>query len=71
MGIVERFEGKLLLIRFTEAPNYLKPNGWLMLEHSYDQAQPVAALLKGHGFSQIDHAQDHADILRVTFGAIA
>ena len=54
-----------------EAPNYLKPNGWLMLEHSYDQAQPVAALLKGHGFSQIDHAQDHADILRVTFGAIA
>ena len=53
------------------APNYLKPNGWLMLEHGYDQAHSVAALLKGHGFSQIDHAQDIAGILRVTFGSIA
>ena len=53
------------------APNYLKPNGWLMLEHGYDQAHSVAALLKGHGFSQIDHAQDLAGILRVTFGSIA
>ena len=53
------------------APNYLKPNGWLMLEHGYDQAHSVAALLKEHGFSQIDHAQDLAGILRVTFGSIA
>ena len=51
--------------------NYLKPNGWLMLEHGYDQAHSVAALLKGHGFSQIDHAQDLAGTLRVTFGSIA
>ncbi len=54
-----------------QAPNYLKPNGWLMLEHGYDQAHSVAALLKEHGFSQIDHAQDLAGILRVTFGSIA
>ena len=54
-----------------QAPNYLKPNGWLMLEHGYDQAHLVAALLKGHGFSQIDHAQDLAGTLRVTFGSIA
>ena len=54
-----------------EAPNYLKANGWLMLEHGYDQAYSVAALLKGHGFSQIDHAQDLAGTLRVTFGSIA
>ena len=54
-----------------DAPNYLKPNGWLMLEHGYDQAQSVVALLKGHGFSQIDHAQDLAGTLRVTFGSIA
>ena len=54
-----------------DAPNYLKPNGWLMLEHGYDQAQSVATLLKGNGFSQIDHAQDLAGTLRVTFGSIA
>ena len=54
-----------------DTPKYLKPNGWLMLEHGYDQAHSVAALLKGHGFSQIDHAQDLAGTLRVTFGSIA
>ena len=54
-----------------DAPNYLKPNGWLMLEHGYDQAQSVASLLKEHGFSQIDHTQDLAGTLRVTFGSIA
>ena len=54
-----------------DTPKYLKPNGWLMLEHGFDQAHSVAALLKEHGFSQIDHAQDLAGILRVTFGSIA
>ena len=51
-----------------EAPNYLNPNGWLMLEHGYDQAEKVAALLKQHGFSQISHAPDLGGIQRVTFG---
>ena len=54
-----------------EAPNYLKANGWLMLEHGFDQAQSVAELLKGYSFNQIDHAQDLAGTLRVTFGSIA
>ncbi len=53
-----------------DAPDYLKSNGWLMLEHGYDQAEAVAALLKARGFSQIAHAKDIAGTLRVTFGAI-
>jgi release factor glutamine methyltransferase len=53
-----------------DAPYYLKPNGWLMLEHGYDQAEAVAALLSKRGFSKIDHAKDIAGSLRVTFGAI-
>jgi release factor glutamine methyltransferase len=53
-----------------DAPDYLNPNGWLMLEHGYDQAEAVAALLKARGFSQIAHAKDIAGTLRVTFGAI-
>ena len=53
-----------------EAPNYLNPNGWLMLEHGYDQAEKVAALLKLRGFSQVSHAQDLSGTLRVTLGTM-
>jgi release factor glutamine methyltransferase len=53
-----------------DAPDYLNPNGWLMLEHGYDQAHAVAALLNARGFSKVAHAKDIAGTLRVTFGAI-
>ena len=53
-----------------DAPDYLKTNGWLMLEHGFDQAESVATLLKTRGFNQIAHAKDIAGTLRVTFGAI-
>jgi len=53
-----------------DAPDYLKKNGWLMLEHGFDQAEAVAALLSARGFNQIDHAKDIAGTLRVTFGVI-
>ena len=51
-----------------DAPNYLNQNGWLMLEHGYDQANAVVELLTERGFSQIEHAKDIAGIRRVTFG---
>ena len=50
------------------APSYLNPNGWLMLEHGYDQAEKVAELLRLHGFEQISHAPDLSGTLRVTLG---
>lgn len=50
------------------APSYLNPNGWLMLEHGYDQAENVAELLTLHGFEQISHAPDLSGTLRVTLG---
>jgi release factor glutamine methyltransferase len=53
-----------------DAPHYLKQNGWLMLEHGYDQSEAVAALLSAQDFREIDHAKDIAGTLRVTFGAI-
>ena len=71
-ALVSGFDGLDDIRRIIQdAPHYLKPNGWLMLEHGYDQAHSVASLLKGHGFSKIDSAQDLAGILRVTFGSIA
>lgn len=32
------------------APAHLRPGGWLLLEHGYDQAAAVQALLAGRGF---------------------
>lgn len=51
-----------------QAPAHLAPGGWLLLEHGYDQAQPVANLLKQAGFTEIGHAADLAGISRVTLG---
>ena len=55
-------------IIINQAPQHLNPQGWLLLEHGYNQAEQVAALLKQSGFSQISHAQDLAGINRVTQG---
>lgn len=50
------------------APAHLSSGGWLMLEHGYNQASKVAALMQKNGFSDIFHAQDLAEIDRVTLG---
>jgi release factor glutamine methyltransferase len=55
----------------SQAPQYLNPQGWLLLEHGYNQAERVVALLTQAGFSEIGHAQDLAGIYRVTFGHLA
>ncbi len=54
----------------SQAPQYLNAQGWLLLEHGYNQAEKVAALLMQAGFSHISHAQDLAGINRVTLGCI-
>lgn len=48
----------------------LKPNGWLMMEHGYDQAEQVQALLRAAGFEKVFSSPDLAGILRVTGGQI-
>jgi release factor glutamine methyltransferase len=50
----------------SHAKQHLKPQGWLMLEHGYDQAEPVARLLAGTGFENISSHPDLAGIARVT-----
>ncbi len=52
----------------ANAPQHLNQNGWLMLEHGYDQADVVSRLLADKGFAQISHALDLAGIQRVTMG---
>jgi release factor glutamine methyltransferase len=50
------------------APAHLVPCGQLWLEHGYDQAGAVAALLAQAGFSDIRQRRDLAGILRVSGG---
>jgi len=47
---------------------YLREGGWLLLEHGYDQAKPVAELLKAAGFKAIGHQTDLGGVTRCTGG---
>ena len=51
-----------------DAPAFLNPDGWLLLEHGYDQAAKVRALLKSQGFSQVRSKLDLAGIERCSGG---
>jgi release factor glutamine methyltransferase len=51
-----------------QAPNHMKPGGWLLLEHGYDQAQAVQDLLGNAGFTHIQSHADLAGILRCSGG---
>jgi len=52
----------------AQAPSHLEVGGWLLLEHGYDQAQSVKALLATHGFAQVQSRNDLAGIARCTGG---
>ena len=52
----------------TAAPGHLADGGWLLLEHGWDQAAPVSALLLARGFEAVDSRPDLAGILRCTGG---
>jgi release factor glutamine methyltransferase len=47
---------------------YLKPQGWLMLEHGYNQADQVADLMAHAGLVDIETIQDLGGNNRVTIG---
>jgi len=52
-----------------QAPEHLQPGGWLLLEHGYDQAVAVRALLEAAGFSHVQSRQDLAGIARCSGGS--
>ena len=47
---------------------YLQPNGWLLMEHGYDQSAAVLQLLMEAGFENVQSWQDLAGIERVSGG---
>ena len=50
------------------APAHLREGGWLLLEHGYDQAAAVRALLMRRGFVQVQSRDDLAGIARCSGG---
>ncbi|NYE62900.1 release factor glutamine methyltransferase [Duganella sp. 1224] len=50
------------------APRHLKPQGWLLMEHGYDQAGAVRALLNAAGYHEVQSWRDLAGIERVSGG---
>ena len=53
----------------AQAPSRLAPGGWLLLEHGWNQAAPVQALLRKAGFVQVQSRRDLGGIERCT-GAV-
>lgn len=52
------------------APGHLATDGWLLLEHGYDQVQACRELLQQAGFNNICSKPDLAGIMRVSGGQL-
>jgi release factor glutamine methyltransferase len=52
------------------APRYLRPGGWLLLEHGFQQGEAVRGLLKEANFSNVATVPDLAGRPRVSEGQI-
>lgn len=52
----------------TQAATRLRPGGWLLLEHGYNQGPAVQQLLQHQGFEAISTEADLAGLDRVTLG---
>lgn len=57
-----------LRLIISQAKAHLNPQGWLMVEHGYNQAQVVADLFKQSGYQAIELIIDLAGQPRVTIG---
>lgn len=54
----------------VSAPGYLKPQGYLLLEHGFDQQAAVARMMQEQGFTGITCQTDLNDLPRLSIGRI-
>ena len=52
----------------SQSSMYLNTNGWLVLEHGYNQGQAVRDLMLLAGFTEITTRKDYNDLDRITLG---
>jgi len=57
-----------LRILVDGAPAHLQPGAWLLLEHGWDQAESVAAMLQMRGFEAVNSRRDLGGQMRVSGG---
>lgn len=55
----------------STAKRHLLPDGWLLFEHGYDQAESALAFLQASGYRDIQQHRDLTGILRVSAGQMA
>jgi release factor glutamine methyltransferase len=53
-----------------DATAHLRPGGWLLLEHGWEQGDAVRALLQDAGFVEVATQRDLESRDRVTFGRL-
>ena len=53
-----------------QAPRHLNSDGWLLLEHGYDQGAAVRHLMQSAGFSAIATHRDYGNNDRITLGQL-
>jgi len=60
-----------LEVIISNAGKYLKPEGWILLEHGYDQQLAVTSLLQDALFNSIKTLRDFNDLPRLTMARLA
>ncbi|MBW4935720.1 peptide chain release factor N(5)-glutamine methyltransferase [Marinobacter sp. F4206] len=51
-----------------QAPDWLEPGGWLLVEHGFDQAGAVRSLFETRGFVAVESRRDYGNRDRMTLG---
>ena len=59
-----------LILVVSQSVTFLKPSGWLMVEHGHDQGDEVRVLFNEAGFADIETRQDYNQIDRITLGRL-
>lgn len=54
----------------SQGKDWLKPRGWIVLEHGYDQGQAVCDIFEQYGFNQIQTIKDYGGNDRVTLAQL-
>jgi release factor glutamine methyltransferase len=68
-ALTDHFDGLSALRTIIHgAPAFLVPGAWLLLEHGYDQAEAVRALLEKQGYTEVQSWRDLGGIERVSGG---
>lgn len=71
-ALVAGQQGMADIIRIVDdAPDYLLPGGWLLLEHGWQQGEAVRACLTQRGFSAAATLRDYGGNERVSFACWA